>query len=158
MATKSKVDTKALEQSNNADLSIDQSQANSDVIHLATECFQDLIAVFGTTEYQMENVARQFVQSAEYLKKYKREQLDQREQQLLEAEETNDENRINRASYIKNGIEAEFIDLLRFHASALNAYETMTGKKYEPLPTKKAPPRKVSPMDRLAAARAARGK
>ena len=158
MAKVSKVDTKALEQSNKADLSTDQSQANSDVIHLATECFQDLIAVFGTTEYQMENVARQFVQSAEYLTKYKREQLDQREKELQDAEASEDENRISRAAYIKNGIEAEFADLLRFRQSATEAYETMTGKKYEPLPAKKAPPRKVSAMDRLAAARAARGK
>lgn len=158
MAKVSKVDTKALEQSNKVDLSTDQSQANSDVIHLATECFQDLIAVFGTTDYQMENVARQFVQSAEYLTKYKKEQLDQRQKELDDAEHSEDDNRISRAAYIFNGIQAEFNDLLRFRQSATNAYETMTGKKYEPLPAKKAPPKKMSAMDRLAAARASRGK
>ena len=61
-------------------------------------------------------------------------------------------------AYLFNGIQAEFNDLLRFRQSSTAAYETMTGKKYEPLPAKKAPAKKQSAMDRLAAARAARGK
>jgi len=157
MATKSKVDTKALEQSNNVDLTQDQSQANSDVITLATECFQDLIAVFGTTEYQAENVARQFVQSAEYLTKYKKEQLDTRQAELDAAEETQDESRISRALFVMKGIEAEFQDLLRFRKAATTAYETMTGKKYEPL-AKKTAPKRIGAAERLAALQAKRGK
>lgn len=157
MAKVSKVDTKALEQSNLTNTVQDQAQASSDVVALATECFQDLIAVFGTTEYQAENVARQFVQSAEYLTKYKKEQLDQRDEELRRAEEVQDESRISRAQYVRSGIERELADLLRFRQAATNAYETMTGKKYEPLPTKQAPKR-TSAADRLAALQAKRGK
>lgn len=165
MATKSKVDIKATEQSMDVDMTNDQSQANSDVLTLATECFQDMIAIFGTTEYQAENVARQFVQSAEYLLTYKKEQLDTREQKVLEAEDDVEinavgaVNRLSRARFVLEGVTAEYNDLLRFKLATTEAYETMIGKKYEPLPKKKAEaPAQRTAAQRLEDARKERGR
>lgn len=164
MATKSKVDTKALEEVNGVDAQ-DNSQPNTDVVHLATECFCDLIAVFGTTEYQAENVARQFVQSADYLKKYKKEQLDKAQHAKDEAEDDVKINAVGainkhaRAEYLYNGINNEYNDLLRFRKAAADAYQIMTGKKYEPLPKRETTtPATRTPEQRLEDARRERGR
>ena len=159
MAKASKVDTKALEELN-GNTPQDMSQANSDPITIAVEHMQDIIALFGTTEYQAENIARQFVSSAQYLTNGKTRQLNWDEENVRKMEDRlgHDDPATEEATYAVAGMQRELADLLRLRFAAIEAYETMIGKKYEPLPPKKAPKRIETPQERLAAARAARGK
>lgn len=145
----SKVDTKALDQSNNKDTEMTDATAASYAVQYAEIRFNDLIDVFGTTSYQRENVARQFCQSADFLKKYKNQYVLDQIDLVNEAEKNKDKGVANAQSSLEEAkkkrdrAELEYNDLVIFEKAAKKAYKFQVGRNYEPLPPKKAEPTQI---------------
>ena len=145
----SRVDTRALDQSNNNEKEMTDATAASYAVQYAEIRFNDLIELFGTTSYQKENVARQFCQSADFLKKYKNQYVLDQIDALNEAEKNKEKGVANAQSAIeeaknkKDRAELEYNDLVVFEKAAKEAYKFQVGRNYEPLPPKKAEPTQI---------------
>tara|TARA_X000001382_G_scaffold76967_1_gene53852 strand:- start:216 stop:737 length:522 start_codon:yes stop_codon:yes gene_type:complete len=138
----SKVDTKALDQSNNKDTEMTDATAATYAVQYAESRLVDLIQLFGTTSYQAENVARQFCQSADFLKTYKNKYVLDQIDAVNEAEENkkrgvaNAQSLLEQAKQKKDRAELEYNDLVIYEKAAKQSYKQIVGRKYEPLPPK----------------------
>ena len=154
--TKSKVDTKALDQANNLDTNLTNAAAVQYAQSYAIQRFEELIELFGTTTWQTENVARAFVSQAEYLVKQKNTQINKYLDQVQVAEENQkrgmamSQTAIERAVHLKDQCEIELEDLSLYLTTAKIAYEKTVGKKYEPLPQRGTPNKSRTAAQRLA--------
>jgi hypothetical protein len=149
-------DTKAMEEINGGAAPIDNAPTTQDAIGFAADAAANIAAIFGTNDYQLERIARQFVQSADYLLRYKSEDVTAQHAKVIEAEDgvaanvAMSETKLARAQTLLEAKQCEERDLRQFRTAMVAAYEGVTGKAYEPLPTKKAPPRAETPAERLA--------
>ena len=152
----SRVDTKALDQSNNNETEMTDATAASYAVQYAEIRFNDLIELFGTTSFQKENVARQFCQSADFLRKYKNQYVLDQINAVNEAEENkkrgvaNAQSLLDEAKTKRDRAELEYNDLVIFEKAAKKAYSFQVGRNYEPLPPKQTKPTQIlSAADRL---------
>jgi hypothetical protein len=149
-------DTKAMDTINGTARTIDNAPTTSDVVDFAADAAANIAAVFGTNDYQLERIARQFVQSAEYLLRYKAEDVTAQHAKVIEAEQAVLDNRamaettLARSQTLLEAKQCEERDLALFRKAMISAYEGVTGKAYEALPVKKATPRAETPAERLA--------
>lgn len=149
-------DTKAMEEINGGAAPIDNAPTTRDAITFAAEAACNIATLFGTNDYQLERIARQFVQSADYLLRYKSEDVTTQHAKVVEAEEqvaanvAMSETKLARAQTLLEAKQCEERDLRQFRTAMESAYIATTGKAYEPLPAKKAPPRAETPAERLA--------
>ena len=142
---RSKVDTKALEEANNVDATQTDATAVTYALEYATIRFEELIELFGGTEWQKENIARGFVSQAEYLIGNKQKQITKYAMEVQIAEENKErgmamsQTAIEKAEGIQAGCEVELEDLKLYLESSKDAYFTSVGKKYEPLQKRTVP-------------------
>ena len=154
--SKSKVDTKALDQANNLETNLTSAAAVQYAQSYAVQRFEELIELFGTTTWQTENVARAFVSQAEYLMKQKIIQVTKYLGQIHDAEENKkrgmamSQTAIERATHLRDQCEIELEDLSLYLDTAKIAYEKTVGKKYEPLPQRSTPNKSRTAAQRLA--------
>ena len=149
---KSKVDTKALESLEDTQ-TIDNSASGDrkEAIALAVDSLETIGALFGTSDYQLEAIMRDFCYTSSRRMDMKAQQVTSTIADIVTAEENSDQFKVERLSRIRDAQEAEERDAGDFHEAALRAFERMIGKAYEPLPAKKPIQRKAeSPMQRLA--------
>ena len=155
--TRSKVDTKALEEANGNQEPMTDATAVTYAKEYATLRFVELIDLFGGTAWQKENVARGFVSQAEYLISNKNKQITKYAMEVQIAEENKNrgmamsQTAIEKAEGLQASCEVELEDLKLYLESSKEAYFTTVGKKYEPL-QKKTTPNKIhrSAAQRLA--------
>ena len=142
---RSKVDTKALEEANNVDNTQTDATAVTYALEYATIRFEELIELFGGTEWQKENVARGFVSQAEYLIGNKQKQITKYAMEVQIAEENKErgmamsQTAIEKAQFLQENCEIELEDLQLYLQSSKTAYASCVGKKYEPLQKRTVP-------------------
>lgn len=142
---RSKVDTKALNEANNNDETMNDATAATYAMDYATIRFGELINLFGGTEWQTENVARGFVSQAEYLIGNKQRQISKYDMEVRIAEDNKErgmamsQTAIEKAANILESCNIELTDLELYYESAKKAYRATVGKKYEPLKKKTTP-------------------
>jgi len=145
---RSNVDTKALEETNNNETTINDATAVTNAMEYATLRFRELIELLGGTEWQTENIARGFVSQAEYLMTNKERQITKYDTEVRIAEDNKErgmamsQTAIEKAQFLLENCEIEKEDLKLYLQSSKNAYLATVGKKYEPL-QKKTTPNKV---------------
>ena len=145
---RSKVDTKALEEANGNQEAMTDATAVTYVLEYATLRFEELIELFGGTEWQKENVARGFVSQAEYLISNKNRQITKHAMDVQIAEQNKDsgmamsQTAIEKAQYLQESCEIELEDLKLYLQSSKEAYLATVGRKYEPLQKKTTPNKK----------------
>ena len=160
---KSKVDTLALEATENNTVAIDDSAQSFDVRDMALDAVDTLLTAYGTTEYQTENLARQMGQGVEFLLygrgqfKGKSSQVTEYHTQLIKHEDdmkkdvAGAEQKHAMTSRNLDRAQAEERDLQLLMAVYKDAYQMATGNPYVPLGNKKPEAKILTAAERLAA-------
>ena len=142
---RSKVDTKALEEANNNNQTVNDATAATYAMDYATIRFVELTELLGGTEWQTENIARGFVSQAEYLITNKERQITKYDMEVRIAEQNRDsgmamsQTAIEKAQFLLENCEIEKEDLKLYLQSSKKAYLATVGKKYEPLQKRTTP-------------------